>query len=295
MQTVTTRIPFRHGETWAQITNPDAPGVPLVVLHGGPGCTHDYVRAYADLADDRPVVHYDQFGNGRSTHWRDAPADNWTIPLFLDELDTLLAALKIEGRYALLGQSWGVMLATEHAVRRPGGLRGLVLANGTASNATWRAEAARLIDALPAAHREALRTHGAAGAFDHPAYRAASDVFYARHVCRVLPWPEDVAATFRAMADDPTVYHAMNGPTEFEMIGSFRDWTIEDRLPRIAVPALVLRGEHDEATAACAAPLVAAIPDSTEVVIPATSHMPHVEDRAATMAAVRAFLTARVA
>ena len=54
------------GRVWYRIAGPDAPGVPLLCLHGGPGSTHDYLEPLADLADERPVVFYDQLGCGRS-------------------------------------------------------------------------------------------------------------------------------------------------------------------------------------------------------------------------------------
>src|SRR6201999_4148820 len=88
-----------------------------------PGCVHDYVLTVADLAQltGRPVIHYDQLGNGRSTHLPDRGADFWTPELFLAELDSLLARLGVADGYHVLGQSWGGMLASEHAVRRPAG------------------------------------------------------------------------------------------------------------------------------------------------------------------------------
>ncbi len=115
-------VPFGEYRTWYRVTGDLAAGpVPLVAMHGGPGCTHDYLLRLAALADTgRAVVHYDQLGNGRSTHLPDAPADFWTPSLFVAELDNLLDALGIADRYALLGQSWGGMLAAEHAVRRAG-------------------------------------------------------------------------------------------------------------------------------------------------------------------------------
>ncbi|HEY0501736.1 MAG TPA: alpha/beta fold hydrolase, partial [Kutzneria sp.] len=136
------RAKFGEHETWYRITGElGSGGVPLVVLHGGPGCTHDYLLRLTALAGDRAVVHYDQLGSGRSTHLPESAPDFWTVELFLAELDNLLETLGIADRYALLGQSWGGMLAAEHAVRRPAGLRGLVIANSPASMHLWSAAA----------------------------------------------------------------------------------------------------------------------------------------------------------
>lgn len=280
-------------ETWYRITGELRPGVaPLVVLHGGPGCVHDYVLTIADIAIDtgRAVIHYDQLGNGRSTHLRDRGADFWTPQLFLDELDGLVTALGVQDGYHVLGQSWGGMLGVEHAVRRPAGLRSLTIADSPASMDLWVSEANRLRDLLPAEVQATLLAHEAAGTYDAPEYQAAVQVFYDRHVCRVVPNPPEVAATFAAMAADPTVYMTMNGPTEFHVIGTLRGWSIIERLDRIAVPTLVVSGAHDEATAACVQPYRDRIPDVRQHVFPESSHMPHIEEREAFMALLGGFL-----
>lgn len=282
---------FHGHQTWYRVTGELASGrLPLVVAHGGPGCTHDYVDSFKDLAERGwPVVHYDQLGNGRSTHLRGIDPGFWTVALFLDELNNLLRHLGIR-QYVLLGQSWGGMLAAEHGVRQPEGLRGLVIANSPASMALWREAAAGLRAELPAEVQATLERHEAAGTTDSPEYRAASEVFYARHVCRVQPMPAEVARTFAAIDADPTVYHAMNGPTEFHVIGSLRDWSVIERLERIQVPTLLISGRHDEATPACVEPFDRLIPDARWRIFENSSHMPHVEEREACMATVAIFL-----
>jgi L-proline amide hydrolase len=102
--------------------------------------------------------------------------------------------------------------------------------------------------------------------------------------------PAEVARTFAAIDADPTVYHAMNGPTEFHVIGSMRDWTIIDRLPRIQVPTLLISGRYDEATPATVQPFADGIANVQWQIFEASSHMPHVEEREACMACVAAFL-----
>ncbi|MFC0433984.1 proline iminopeptidase-family hydrolase [Kutzneria buriramensis] len=270
---------FGDHQTWYRITGElGSGGVPLVALHGGPGCTHDYLLRLTSLAGDRAVVHYDQLGNGRSTHLPDAPADFWTVELFLAELDNLLRTLGIADRYALLGQSWGGMLAAEHAVRRPAGLRGLVIANSPASMRLWSAAADRLRAELPPDVEKTLRAHEADGTTDSQEYKDAVDVFYERHLCRVVPMPDEVAATFEALDADPTVYHAMNGPSEFHVIGSLQDWSIIDRVDAVAVPTLLVSGRHDEATPETVQPYADRIPDVRWEIFEESSHMPHVEE-----------------
>jgi len=258
---------------------------------GGPGCTHDYVDACRDSANTgRAVIHYDQIGNGRSTHLPSKPVEFWQPSLFLAELENLLSYLCIENNYALLGQSWGGMLGAEHAVRQPSGLKALIIANSPASMALWLQAAARLRSELPADVQATLLAHEITGTIDSAEYKAASQVFYQRHVCRLDPWPEEVLRTFAAMDADPTVYHAMNGPTEFHVIGSMKDWTIVDRLPCINVPVLLISGRYDEAAPEVVQPFADLIPKVEWVIFENSSHMPHVEEREACMACVVRFL-----
>lgn len=286
-------VAFRGYRTWYRIAgNLDSPRLPLVVAHGGPGCTHDYVDTFKDIAalDGRAVIHYDQLGNGNSTRLPEKGSDFWTVDLFLDELDTLLRSLGIEQRYAFLGQSWGGMLGAEHAVRRPQGLKALVIANSPANMRTWVSEANRLRRELPADVQDTLTRHETAGTITDPEYAAAARVFYDRHVCRVVPWPPEVARTFAIMDEDNTVYRNMNGPTEFHVIGTMRDWTIEDRLPEIAVPTLLVSGRHDEATPEVVRPYVERVSGIRWVFFEHSSHMPHVEERDLCMRTVSDFL-----
>ncbi|HEX4572982.1 MAG TPA: proline iminopeptidase-family hydrolase [Dongiaceae bacterium] len=270
---------FRDYRTWYRITGDLEGGKPpLVILHGGPGCTHDYVDSFKGLAKDgRAVVHYDQLGNGRSTHLRDKGSDFWTPQLFLAELDNLLADLGIAARYHLLGQSWGGMLAAEHAVRRPKGLKALVIADSPASMELWLQAANELREKLPADVQATLLAHEKAGTTSSAEYAKAVRVFYDRHVCRV-PWPPEVARTFAAIEEDPTVYHTMNGPSEFHVVGNLKSWSIIDKLDRIQAPTLLISGRHDEATKATVQPYADHIPDVRWTIFENSSHMPHVEE-----------------
>lgn len=284
--------PFREHRTWYRVAGDlRSDRVPLVVLHGGPGCTHDYLEAFADLAvTGRPVVLYDQIGNGRSTHLREGPEEFWCVGTFLEELEALLRHLGIEQRYNLLGQSWGGMLAAEHAVLKPAGLNALVIADAPASMRTWRHEMKRLQKRLPKEVRETLKLYEKTEDYQHPDYQAASRIFYGEHLCRVVPLPDEVQRTIDWIGYDPTVYFHMNGPTEFLVNGTLKDWSIEDRLDRIEVPTLVVSGRHDEATPHVVEAYVDGIKGAVRRIFEESSHMPHIEEQAACLLTVSAFL-----
>jgi len=284
--------PFREYRTWYGVTGDLAGGKPpLLVLHGGPGGTHDHVNAFSGLAGNgRAVIHYDQIGNGRSTHLRDKGPEFWRVPLFVEELNNLLRHLAIIGGYHLLGLSWGGMLAAEHAVLRPKGLKALVICDSPASIETWLSEANKLREALPAEVQAALIRHERAGTTSSPEYVAAMRVFYDRHVCRVNPWPPEVARTFAAIEEDPTVYLTMNGPSEFHVVGTLKTWSIVDRLHLIQAPTLLISGKYDEATPACVQPYADRIKNVCWVKFENSSHMPHVEETERCLKVVGNFL-----
>jgi L-proline amide hydrolase len=289
-------VEFDGSRTWYRITgNLDSGLVPLVVAHGGPGCTHDYLLRITALADParggRPVIHYDQLGNGRSTHLRDVDPSFWTVELFVAELHNLLSGLGIADSYHLLGQSWGGMLAAEFAVQRPSGLDRLVIANSPASIPLWLAAAAGLRAQLPPEVNQTLLRHEESGTTDSPEYLGAMQVFYDRHVCRVTPNPAEVLATFAALEDDSTVYGQMNGPSEFHVVGSLKTWTVVDRLPRVEVPTLVISGFYDEATPEAVGPYFELIPDVRWRIFAESSHMPQVEETERYLAVVASFLS----
>ena len=271
-----------EAQTWYRVTGDLRPGdadapAPLVVLHGGPGATHDYLLSLTDLADSRAVIHYDQLGNGRSTHYPDR-GDFWTVDLFVRELHNLVDTLGIGDRHHVLGQSWGGFLAQEYALTQPAGLRALVLADTAASFPDFVAEANRLRALLPPEVEETLHRHEEAETTDDPAYMEACLVFYGRHVCRI-EWPPEVAEAFAWIERDPTVYHTMNGPSEFHVVGSIRDWQSKDRLGEIDVPTLLVSGRHDEASPTLQETLLEGIRGSEWVCFEDSSHMPHVEER----------------
>ena len=285
-------VSFGEYETWYRVTGNIASGMtPLVVVHGGPGCSHDYLEGLAEIAaSGRAVVHYDQVGGGRSTLLPNKGPEFWTVDLFLAELDNLLSFLGIEQRYFLLGQSWGGMLGAEHAIRRPAGLKGLVISNSPASMALWASEAKILRGEMPAEIEAALDRHEASGTTDDPEYLAATQAYYDLHVCRVVPNPPELVRTFEFLTNDPTVYNTMNGPNEFFCIGTLRDWSVVDRVKAIAAPTLLLSGRYDEATPATVQPFLDNIPDVRWEIFENSSHMPFIEEPERYRQVVESFL-----
>ena len=208
-------------ETWYRVVGEITPGegpTPVVICHGGPGASHDYCEPIAEPRGPgvRACCTTSSGAAGASTG-ATRPPSFWTPELFKDELVELTRQLGIADRYAVVGQSWGGMLAMEHALDHPAGLRAIVVADSPASMELWVQEANRLRAALPADVQATLLRHEEAGTTDDQAYVDATEVFYARHVCRVVPRPDYVQRSFDQIEADPTVYHTMNGPSEFHV------------------------------------------------------------------------------
>jgi proline-specific peptidase len=269
------RIPFRGFETWVRVVGggEEAGKLPVVCLHGGPGATHWYLEPLEGIAaSGRRAVFYDQVGCGASSQPHDPSL--WTVELFVDEVDAVRSALGLE-RLHLFGNSWGGMLAMEVALTRPDWLASLVLASSPASIPQWVEETGRLRSLLPVDVQATLARHEADGTTDDPEYEEACMVFYKRHVCLVDPFPECVRRAFDELSRE--VYETMNGPSEFHVTGTLREWSVVQRLGEIDVPALVVSGEHDEATPPISRTVHEGIRGSELVILDGCSHMAHVE------------------
>ncbi|KNZ75480.1 L-amino acid amidase [Termitomyces sp. J132] len=226
-----------------------------------------------------PVILYDQIGGGESSHYRDAPKEFWTVELFMDELENLLNHFGISGDYDLVGHSWGGMLAANFAAaRQPVGLKHLVVADTPASMALWEQSTASLVEQLPQDVQDVIKKHETAGTTDTPEYQEAMLVFYKKHVCRLETWPDALNASFAAMEADPTVYHTMQGPSEFTITGTLKTWNIIDILPNIKVSTLIINSVYDEAQDICMLPFFNNIPKVKWVQFANSSHVPLFEE-----------------
>jgi len=272
------------GRVWYEVVG-SGDATPLLVLHGGPGFTHEYMRSLEALADERPVVFYDQLGCGRS----DRPDDLsfWTTERHVEELALVRWALGLE-KVHILGQSWGGMLVTDYALTRPTGVESIVMASPCISIPRWVADAARLKAALSPELIATIDSHEARGFTTCPEYMAAMLVYYKRHVCRLDPWPVEVERAFHTYG--PVVYETMWGPSEFTVSGNLSDYDRSGRLKEIELPVLFTCGRHDEATPESVGWYSSLLPGSRLVVFEESSHMSHLEERERYNDVIREFL-----
>ena len=277
-------IAVTGGKVWYKSVGAGAKP-PLLTLHGGPGFPHDYLEPLAALADERPVIFYDQLGCGKS----DRPDDPalWRIERFVEELGQIRAALGLE-KIHLLGHSWGTMLAVDYALTRPAGLQRLILASPCLNIPRWLDDLAEYRRQLPLEVQATLTRHEAAGTTDSEEYNTATMEFYRRHVCRLDPWPPLLQQTLDGMG--LPVYLGMWGPNEFYMTGNLNTYDRSPRLPEISIPTLFTCGRYDEATPETTQSYQSLLPGAQLQIFEAASHMPHLEQPEAYLKTLRAFL-----
>jgi proline iminopeptidase len=275
---------------WTSIGEPGPKGT-VLALHGGPGASHDYLLSFSDLADrGYRVVLYDQLGCGRSD--RAVDEREYSVQRDVEDLEEFRRAIGLD-RVHLLGSSYGGLLAIAYALEHPEPLASLVSASGLASVPLAQREMNRLRRELPPPFPAFLDRHEARGEFTHPEYAAAVDLFYRRHLCRLAVWPPEVVRTLE-MTNGPK-YRVMNGPNEFTITGTIREYDVTDRLEQIRVPTLVTAGRYDEVTPAVARSIHQGIVGSELAIFERSSHLAFWEEREAYMERVAGFLDRHVA
>lgn len=301
MQAITTdalvtegSIPFIYqGETYQTYYKvfgslADRTTTSLVILHGGPGLSHDYLLPLSDLADTSiPVIFYDQIGNARSTHLKSKPRTFWTIDLFIDELENVLRHFDIQENFSLLGHSWGGILASEFEVRRqPAGLRRLVITNSLAEASLWVQSNAMLAQSFPKEVQEGLM----AGMQNPKVYQTALKEFHSRHGCTIQPFPKELEYSLDSVFGDDgdaTVASAGSVPLSGTVVLarahiSYRildNWSIIERLHMVRVPTFVINGRKDIAQDFVVAPFFQRIRQVKWVTFEQSSHTPFWEER----------------
>jgi L-proline amide hydrolase len=283
-------LKFRGHDVWYRIVGEkeELGKLPLLCLHGGPGVPHDYLESLEAMSSTgRRVIFYDQLGCGNSAHVDDPSL--WTVELFVEEVDVVRKALGLDKMH-ILGQSWGGMLTMQYMLTQPKGVASITIASSPSSINMWLAEANRLRTELPEDVQATLTKHEEAKTTDSPEYLGAMQVFYDRYVCRVVPNPPYVQRAFAKMGEYPQVYHTMNGPSEFHVVGVIKDWDVTARLGEINAPTLVTTGRYDEATPLIGETVNKGIKGSKWVVFENSAHLSHAEEPERYMAVLGDFL-----
>lgn len=252
----------------------------VLLLHGGPGFSHDYFECFEDFlpGEDMTIYYYDQLGSGNS----DTPADTtlWHLPRFIEEVEQVRKGLHLDSFY-LVGHSWGGMLAMEYLHTYQSHVKGAVISNMTAGMKDYTSYVTQLRHQIFTPSENALYDSlNKAKAYSSPQYAdLLMNRLYTQVVCRlpVEKWPEPLLRAFKKA--NLTIYQQMQGVDEFHVTGNFKDWEFWDRLPDIKIPVLVIGGMKDEMNPEGIKREGQLLPNSRTYLCPNGSHMSMYDDQ----------------
>jgi proline iminopeptidase len=271
------------------------PDLRVLLLHGGPGSTHEYLEACDSFLPGAGVeyYYYDQLGSGFS----DQPEDLslWELDRFVDEVEQVRQALGLDAsNFVLYGQSWGGILGMEYALHHQQHLRGLVISNMMSSVPAYNAYAEEVL--MPAMDQAALaeiKSLEAAGEIENPRYmELLTEQHYVHHVLRMPPadWPDPVQRGFAHI--NPAIYVSMQGPSELGISADARlvNWDRFGDLGQIQVPTLVIGAQHDTMDPAHMRMMAERLPAGRYLHCPDGSHLAMYDDQETYFAGLIDFL-----
>jgi proline iminopeptidase len=293
-QRIPVKTPLGTYQVWLKRTG-NNPALRVLLLHGGPGSTHEYLEACDSYLPAAGVeyYYYDQLGSGFS----DQPADPslWELDRFVDEVEQVRVALGLNREnFVLYGQSWGGILAIEYALHYQQHLRGLVISNMMSSVPAYNAYAEQVL--MPAMDQAALaeiKSLEAAGDTENPRYmHLLYEQHYVHHVLRMPPqqWPDPVQRGFAHI--NPAIYVSMQGPSELGIspTAKLAHWDRTSELASIEVPALVIGAQYDTMDPAYMAMMAGRLPAGEYLHCPAGSHLAMYDDQQTYFSGLISFL-----
>ena len=224
------------------------PRIKVLLLHGGPGVTHEYFEAFDSYLPAAGVeyYYYDQLGSFYSDQPKEP--DLWALPRFVEEVEQVRQALKLDkSNFYLLGQSWGGVLAMEYALKYQQNLKGLIISNMMASGPAYNEYANKvLMSAMDQKVLAEIKALEAKKDYENPRYmELLLPNHYVQHILRlpVEQWPDPVNRAFKHI--NPDIYIPMQGPSELGLSGKLTNWDRTNDLAQISVPTLVIGARYD--------------------------------------------------
>jgi len=224
------------------------PRIKVLLLHGGPGATHEYFEAFDSYLPAAGIeyYYYDQLGSAYSDQ-PNAP-ELWDLPRFVEEVEQVRQALKLDkSNFYLLGHSWGGVLAMEYALKYQQNLKGLIISNMMASGPAYNEYANKVL--MPAMDQKVLAEVKALEAkkdYENPRYmQLLMPAHYEQHILRMPSdkWPDPVNRAFKHL--NSSIYIPMQGPSELGLSGKLLTWDRTNDLSQISVPTLVIGAKYD--------------------------------------------------
>ena len=244
--------------------------VKLLTLHGGPGCTHEYLECLEGylVPEGVEVTFYDQLGSGYS----DQPDDEslWVLERFIQEIEQVRIALELDDFY-LFGHSCGGLWAIEYALQYQAHLKGLVLSSITGSIQSYMTHINHLREQLPETVVEKMKEYEDEGDLENEEYQSLlMEHLYRQHICRLPEWPDALNRAFDHM--NHKIYNTMQGNNEFVFTGNLLGWDRWNELATIRVATLILAGRYDSMALDDQKQMQSIIPHSRQVICENGSH-----------------------
>ena len=285
----TPKGPFR---VWTKRVG-NNPRIKVLLLHGGPGMTHEYFEAFDSYLPRAGIeyYYYDQLGSAYSDQ-PDEPS-LWELPRFVEEVEQVRKALKLDAsNFYLFGHSWGGMLALEYALKYQQNLKALIISNMVPSIPAYSRYAQNVL--MPAMDQKALaeiKALEAAGKFDDPRYeQLLMQNFYIYHVLRMPAeqWPDPLMRALNKI--NKKIYVPMQGPSELGTSGKLEKWDRVADLPRITVPTLAVGARYDTMEPAQMQRIASGVKKGRYLFCPNGSHFDLYDDQSVYMKGVIQFI-----
>jgi proline-specific peptidase len=277
------RLAVHGGNIWYRVSG-TGHGTPVVLLHGGPGFSSYYLKPFEDLGGDRQIVRYDQLGGGKSDKISDTTM--FTIGHFVAELESLRSHLGVD-KWHVLGHSWGTILAVEYYKVHPERVVSLTLASAALDLPAWAKNAKQLVTTLSDSAQRAVRLAEATKNYSDQSYQNALNEFYGKYVWR-NPVQADLDSTMSTFNE--AMYTYMQGPSEFTITGTLKEYDATPFLKQITVPVFYTVGEFDEANPATIQRFASLTPGTKVVVLKGAAHLTPWDARDENVRVVREFL-----
>jgi proline iminopeptidase len=258
------------------------PTVKVLLLHGGPGATHEYFEAFDSYFPGAGIeyYYYDQLGS----YYSDQPKEPelWDLPRFVEEVEQVRQALKLDkSNFYLLGHSWGGVLAIDYALKYQQHLKGLIISNMMASGPAYNEYAEKVL--MPAMDQKILaeiKQLEAKKDYANPRYmELLLPNHYVQHILRMPPeqWPDPVNRAFKNI--NQAIYIPMQGPSELGLSGKLLTWDRTGELAKITPPTLVIGAKYDTMDPAHMEMMAKKVAKGRYLFCPNGSHMAMYDDQ----------------
>ncbi|MCU0341108.1 MAG: proline iminopeptidase-family hydrolase [Spirosomaceae bacterium] len=251
----------------------DNPRIKILLLHGGPSLTHEYMESFESFfpKEGFEMYLYDQLGS----YYSDQPTNDslWTTARFVEEVEQVRQALGMnKDNFYILGNSWGGILGMEYALKYQQNLKGLIISNMMASIPDYEKYNNKLRSQMRKSLVDSLEVFEKKGDFKNPVYAdLVFKEYYTQHICRLKDWPEPVLRSFKHV--NQHVYELMQGPSEFKVGGRLLTWDRKADLPNITVPTLAIGAQYDTMDPAAMEAISKSVKNGRYLYCPNGSHL----------------------